>query len=110
MITRKMREKCNDSILSVALIVILITVTVLACGNTQQKELVKAAHIVQSGETVSQIASMYCPPHYSYSERRQFEHDIIYAFNAELFKCRTPGMIYPGDVLHMQFTAIVNRD
>ena len=99
---------------TICLFIAIAILAPLACGSVKQdtrsKELIRVTHIVHSGETINGIAAEYCPPDYSYTERRQFEYDIINTWNKELFKRRIPGEIYPGDHLLIQFYGVISVD
>lgn len=77
-----------------------------------QKELVQLGHFVQKGETLDDIAKLYCPPEQAKHAKGLAEFkEGIYEYNYEkVFYARPKYEVRPGDFLTICLFVVVDYD
>jgi len=94
----------KDVLLMVVLVVVIIIV-LTSCGSTEPKAtLVSEIYIVQSGDMLWTISERYMAKSTAGPrDIREFYHGIIELNYDSVFINRTPGAIYPGDRLQINY-------
>jgi len=91
-------------LLIVALVGLLI-IALASCGSAEPKgSLVTETYIVQSGDTLWTISEKYMAKNtMGPRDIREFYHGVIELNYDSVFYNRTPGAIYPGDRLQINY-------